>query len=124
MVIDDRRPDPPGAPTVVGVLDDEQCRDLLSALGEPKSVGDLSESADVPLSTTYRKVARLKRASLVEERTEIRPSGHHRTTYVRDFERIVLEMDETERLDVAIARPLAEPERNLVEMWSEVRDAT
>lgn len=124
MVLDDRRGDRPDAPTVVGALDDEQCRALLSALGEPRSVQGLAERADVPLSTTYRKVARLKRAHLVEERTEIREGGHHRTAYVRDFERIVLEMDEDERLDVSIRRPLAEPERNLVDMWSEVRDAT
>ncbi|QLD88266.1 winged helix-turn-helix transcriptional regulator [Natronomonas salina] len=124
MVLDDGRSEPLTAPTVVGALDDEQCRDLLSELSEPTSVSDLAERADVPLSTTYRKVARLKRAELVDERTEIREGGHHRTRYVRDFERIVLEMDEADRLDVAINRPLAEPEQNLVDMWTEVRDAT
>lgn len=124
MVLEDRRPDPPTAPTVVNALDDEQCRDLLSELSEPRSVRTLAERADVPLSTTYRKIARLKRADLVAERTEIRDGGHHRTAYVRDFERIVLEMDEEERLDVAISRSPTGPERNLLEMWSEVRDAT
>lgn len=124
MVLDDRRDDGPAAPTVVSALDDERCRDILSVLGEPRSVSALAERADVPLSTTYRKVAELKRAELVEERTQIREGGHHRTRYVRDFESILLEMDESERLDVAIERPLAEPERNLVEMWSEVQDAT
>jgi DNA-binding transcriptional ArsR family regulator len=124
MVLEDRESRSPDAPTVVDALDDEQCRDLLSEMREPTSVSVLAEEADVPLSTTYRKIARLKQAALVEERVQIREGGHHRTRYVRDFESIVLEMDETERLDVAISRPLADPERNLVEMWGEVRDAT
>ena len=124
MALGDMDSHPPSPPEVIAALDDEQCRNLLSALDEPKSVDELSNAADVPLSTTYRKVARLRDASLVDERVEIKRSGHHRTRYALDFERIVLEMDTDRRLDIDIARPLGRPERQLVEMWSEVRSET
>jgi DNA-binding IclR family transcriptional regulator len=108
---------------VIGALDDDQCLDLLYALDEPRSVKALSEAADVPLSTTYRKVSKLERASLVDERTEIRAGGHHRTRYVLNFDRVVLELVDGASLGVDIVRP-PEPEGRLMEMWSEVRSET
>ena len=124
MPLASTNPDTPPPPTVISALDDEQCRTLLSALDEPRSVDELAEVADVPLSTTYRKVARLRDASLVDERVEVKRTGHHRTQYVLDFDRIVLEMDDDLQLNLDIARPLHQPERQLVEMWSEVRSET
>lgn len=114
------KPDPED---VIGALDDDQCLDLLYALDEPRSVKSLSEAADVPLSTTYRKVSKLEGASLVEERTEIRAGGHHRTKYALDFDRVVLELVDGPSLGIDIVRP-PEPEGRLLEMWSEVRSET
>lgn len=124
MDLGTRETEPPPPPTVISTLDDRQCRELLRVLDEPRSVRELVEAADIPLSTSYRKIARLQDASLVDERTKISPSGHHKRIYVQDFERLIFELNEDRRLELDISRPLSEPESQLVDMWSEVRDAT
>jgi len=123
MVFDDRAAKTPPPEDVIEALDDDQCRELLYALEEPRSVKALSEAADVPLSTTYRKISKLEGASLVEERTEIRAGGHHRTTYALDVDHVVLDLVGGPPLGIDIVRP-PEPEGKLVEMWSEVRSET
>ena len=50
------------------------------------TANEISETTDVPLSTTHRKLHLLIEASILEERTEIRKSGHHTTTCVLDYE--------------------------------------
>jgi DNA-binding transcriptional ArsR family regulator len=114
----------PGLEQVVGALDDDACRDIVSALDEPMSAQEVADSAGVPLSTTYRKLDKLTEASLVEERTEVRPDGHHRSRYVVDFERIIVELDEDRRFALDVERPSATPEGRLADMWSEVRRET
>jgi DNA-binding transcriptional ArsR family regulator len=123
MVFDTAASEQPTFEDVIEALDDDQCLKLLYALDEPRSVKALSEAADVPLSTTYRKISKLEGASLVEERTEIRDGGHHRTTYTLDADRVVVDLVGGPPLSVDIVRP-PEPEGKLVEMWSEVRSET
>lgn len=116
--------DGPGLERVVGALDDDACREIVSALDEPMSAQEVADSADVPLSTTYRKLDKLTDASLVNEETEVRPDGHHRSRYVVDFERIVVELDEEREFDPDLERPRDTPEGRLANMWSEVRRGT
>ncbi|WP_254768573.1 winged helix-turn-helix domain-containing protein [Salinilacihabitans rarus] len=109
---------------VVGVLDDEACRDIVSALDEPMTVREIADEADVPLSTTYRKLDRLRKASLVSERTQLRAGGHHRSRYLAHFDRIAVELDGDRDFRVEVERPLSDPEQRLVDVWSEVRRET
>lgn len=67
-----QRPNAPELDVVFRALEDQLCREIITELDEPMTVAELSETCDIPLSTTYRKVDRLEEASLVTERTEIR----------------------------------------------------
>lgn len=116
--------DRPDLDRVVGVLDDEACRDIVSALDEPMTVREVADEAGVPLSTTYRKLDRLREASLVSERTQIRAGGHHRAQYVTHFDRIAVELDDDRDFRVEVERSLSGPEQRLVDVWSELRRET
>lgn len=109
---------------MIEVLDDDARREIVSALEEPMTVSEVSDAAEVPLSTTYRKLDRLTDTWLVDERTQLRPGGHRRSRYVTNFDRIGIELDDDRDFHVDIARPTAEPEDQLVDLWSELRSET
>lgn len=68
--------------TIVGLLDDEHARSILTAASvEPMSASELSDLCDVSESTIYRRVDRLSEESLLQETTRPRPDGHHETVY-------------------------------------------
>lgn len=76
------------------------------------------------LSTTYRKLELLSTASLVDERTKIRPGGHHTTQYALYFEAVRVALDEAREFEVEITRPPQAPEEQLVQLWTELRSET
>jgi predicted transcriptional regulator len=68
--------------TVVGLLDDEYARHILTATSkEPMTVPELSERSEAAESTLYRRVEQLTEAELVTEQTRVRSDGHHDTVY-------------------------------------------
>jgi DNA-binding transcriptional ArsR family regulator len=70
--------------SLLGALEDADCRCILSAVAhDALTAGELSEVCDLPRSTAYRKVDLLTESGLLEERTRIRPSGHHTSEYRR-----------------------------------------
>ncbi|MFC7157985.1 helix-turn-helix domain-containing protein [Halomarina halobia] len=105
---------------VLDALDDATCQRIIVELDQPMTASELSETCDVPLSTTYRKLDDLSEASLVAEETEIRRDGHHTTRYRRDFEEVVIRLSEDRRLAVTIERP-STPDERLEQLWGEVR---
>ncbi|RKD93815.1 winged helix-turn-helix domain-containing protein [Halopiger aswanensis] len=111
---------------VIDALEDDACCDILAVLEEPMTVKEIAAEAEVPLSTTYKKVDRLTDTSLVGEEIQLRPGGHHRSQYVARFERLAVEFDEHRNLQVEIERPPAKSEREresgLSELWSSVRE--
>jgi DNA-binding IclR family transcriptional regulator len=88
------------------------------------TASELSDAAELPLSTTYRKLDLLSAASLLDERTEIREGGHHTTRYVIDFEAVRVAFDEDRDFWVSIARPARTADQTLADLWSEVRRET
>lgn len=106
---------------VLDALDDPDCRRIVRRLDEPRTARELSEACEMPLSTTYRKLDRLSTATLVDERTQIRPGGHHTTQYVLDFQVVRIVLDAAREFEVAISRPARAPDEHLVQLWSEVR---
>ncbi|MEF8842014.1 MAG: helix-turn-helix domain-containing protein [Haloarculaceae archaeon] len=114
----------PELSAVLTALDDEDCRAILLVADEPRSTQELAERADVPQSTTYRKVDLLREAKLVEERTEIRADGKHTSTYRTDFEAVRILLDGFERFEVEIERPDRTPDTQLADLWREVRKET
>jgi len=73
------------AEDVLDLLDDSDCQAFLGNLDNPRTAKELSRRCNVPHSTTYRKLAQLREAGLVETTTEIRKQGNHQARYYRDI---------------------------------------
>lgn len=112
----------PEPETVLGALDDPDCRDIISCLDEPMTASQLSDVCEVPLSTMYRKLERLSEATLLEEGTEIRPGGQHATRYDVDFQDVTFALDDDREFEVAITRPVRTADERLANLWSQVRE--
>lgn len=124
MVRDPFAADDPDFDAVLGALDDDTCRTIITSLTEPMTASEISETCDVPLSTTYRKLDLLSEASLVEEATEIRSDGQHTTRYAVNFEEVRVLLDDERTLATEILRPEQSPEERLSALWTEVRKET
>lgn len=112
--------DPP-LQAVLDALDDEDCRHIVAVLDEPMTAEEVSETCDIPSSTTYRKLDLLSEAELLEETVEVRSDGHHASRYRTDFERVVVVLTEERDLDVTVERTTADAADRLASMWGEVR---
>ncbi len=115
---------PPDLQDVLDALDDPDCRTIVRELAQPMTASEISDVTDVPLSTTYRKLELLQRASLLEEGTEIREGGHHTSRYVLDFDAVRIALDDRREFEVSITRPARTPDERLSQLWSEVRKET
>lgn len=114
----------PELQTVLDALDDEGCRDIVRGLEDAMSAKKVSQRCDIPLTTTYRKLDLLESATLVYERTEIRPDGHHTSRYRTDFDEVRVGLDDDREFTVAVSRPSRTADERLAELWSEVRRET
>jgi DNA-binding transcriptional ArsR family regulator len=114
----------PDLQDVLDALDDPDCRAIVRSLNEPMTADEISESADVPLSTTYRKLDLLTEASLLEEGTEIRPDGQHASRYTVAFEEVVIGMADDREFEVEVTRRPRTADERLADLWSEVRKET
>lgn len=97
--------------TFLALLDDPACRAILDATGEATlSASELSETCELPLSTTYRKLDQLTDAGLLNERTRIRRSGKHTSEYTRTVSDVVISMgtDGGTELRVTYRKPAAD----------------
>lgn len=78
---------------LLSALEDGDCRALLrAASGEARSVRELSETCDLPLSTTYRKVDTLTAVGLLEEQVRLRESSKPTSEYTLRVERVCLSL--------------------------------
>ncbi|MHB9285982.1 helix-turn-helix domain-containing protein [Halobacteriales archaeon Cl-PHB] len=109
---------------VLHALDDADCRAIISALEEPMTADQISEAADVPLSTTYRKLDMLTEAELLEEGTEIRQDGQHASRYAIAFEEVIIALTESREFEVEVTRRARTADERLANLWSEVRKET
>lgn len=89
--------------TVIGLLDDDDTRCILTALEEPRTAQEIMAACDIPRSTAYRKLDELADAGLVEQR--IRPSvaGNHASEYARSFDGVHIHITEENAFEVALA---------------------
>lgn len=112
---------------LLDALDDDDCRRIIGCLQtneDPMTARELQEECDIPSSTLYRKLDRLREGSLVEERTAIRSDGHHTSTYLLDFETVTVEVAQDGSLAVDVDRPDRSPDERLSDLWTEVRKET
>lgn len=124
MAADSRRDPAPDPESVFAALDDETCREIVGVLEEPMTAKEVSERADIPLSTAYKKLDRLESAAMLEERTEVDPNGHHRSRYVIAFQRVSVDLEADRRFTVDVTPTESAPDDRLAEMWSQVRQET
>ncbi len=113
-------PDPELYP-VLAALTDDDCRDIVESLTSPMSAQEISETCDIPLSTTYRKVNMLSEANLVEERIDIRRGSKHTKRYEPNFEAVRISLTEEGNLDIDVDTGEEDAEQRLGRVWGEIR---
>lgn len=78
---------------LLDALEDRGCRAILDVTSdEALSANEVSETCDLPLSTTYRKLDLLTEVGLLEERTRIRQSGKHASEFYRAVEDVLVSL--------------------------------
>lgn len=108
--------------TVLAALEDPDCRSILESTKTPMTAKEISNTCEIPKSTVYRKLEHLSNASLVRELVAINPNGGRTTRYQRNFEDVVISMDESDELSLGIKRPTKSPDERLASLWSEMSD--
>lgn len=90
---------------ILGALEDAECRIILEATGDDSlSAREVSETCEISLSTTYRKLESLAELGLLRERIRIRHSGRHTSEYSRCVEDVVVSLS-TGGVELQISRP-------------------
>jgi len=107
---------------VLEALDDPDCRAILRETSQPTTATELVERCDIPKSTLYRKLDLLGEASLLRERDTINPEGGRTTRYERDFDDVLISIDETDSFSITVNRPQRTPDERLADIWSTLRD--
>lgn len=98
---------------LLDAVEDADCRKILTATSENAlTANEVSETCDLPLATTYRKLGLLAGAGLVEERTRIRQSksGKHASEYIRSVDAVAISFTPRGELEVRVSQRVS-PER-------------
>ncbi|MFB6200950.1 MAG: helix-turn-helix domain-containing protein [Halorhabdus sp.] len=114
--------DTPPVQDVLDALDDPDCRAILRNTAEPMTANELIDVCDISKSTLYRKLDLLSSASLVRERDTIGSGGGRITKYVRDFEDVLISMEENDTFSVTVERPDRTADQRLTDIWSTMGD--
>jgi len=107
---------------VLEALDDPDCRSILRETAEPMTATELIDTCDIPKSTLYRKLDLLGSAQLLRERDTIHPEGGRTTKYQRDFDNVMISIDEDDTFSVTVERPERTADERLADIWSAMRD--
>jgi len=107
---------------VCAALADPDCLDILRELDEPLAAAEVAARCDLPQTSAYRKLTKLHDVGLVEEGTEVRPSGNHRSTFVRDVSGVFVDLEGGERFAVEVLDDRASPDRRLEQLWSQISE--
>ena len=103
--------------TVVGLLDDEYARAILTATSdEAMSATELAEVCDISTSTAYRRLERLEEEGLMLERTRPRADGHHDTVYAANLERVEVTLRDGQ-LHIEVDRRSTDMADQLTRLW-------
>lgn len=104
--------------TVVGLIDDEYVRSILTETSEqPMPATELADECNVSLSTISRRLDRLAAAGLVDEQTRPRSDGHHDTVYVARLDRFEVRLRDGE-LEFELQRTQRDMTDELARLWS------
>lgn len=114
--------DSPSLQTVLDALNDADCRAILREIAQPMTANELIDACDIPKSTLYRKLDLLSHASLVREQNQVNPSGGRITYYKRDFNNVMISMDDEDDFSVTVQRPSRKADERLADIWSRMGD--
>ena len=114
--------DTPELQDVLDALTDPDCRAILRQTAEPMTANELTDTCDISRSTLYRKLDLLSSASLVREQDSINPGGGRTTRYERNFEDVVISMNEDNAFSVDVERPHKTADERLSDIWSTMGD--
>ena len=83
---------------IAAILEDATARTILTETSQqPMSANTLSERCDASPPTVYRRLEDLRACDLLVERTKLdTESGHHRTIYSTNFERVAVDLRDGE----------------------------
>ncbi|MFC7140517.1 helix-turn-helix domain-containing protein [Halosimplex aquaticum] len=115
-------PDDTSLTDVLDALDDPECRAVLRETAEPMTATELIDACDIPKSTLYRKLDLLGSADLLRERDIITPGGGRTTKYQRDFDNVMISIDQNDCISVTIDRPQRTADERLEDIWSAMGD--
>lgn len=74
---------------------DDDCRTILKAIEEDrKTVSEISDECDIPLSTVYRKVNELEDAGMIEQKNRLCQGSKPENVYDLCFEGAVIGIDD------------------------------
>jgi DNA-binding transcriptional ArsR family regulator len=87
---------------VLNALTDPLCRRALACARTPVTAREVADTADLSMSTTYRKLDDLTEAGLLATQTELREDGYHTTRYRATIEQATIHIGEDD-IDVSLA---------------------
>lgn len=80
---------------VFDIMADDCARQILALTSqEPMSAQELKAACDASERTIYRRLEQLESLSLLEERIEIDPKGHHRSLYETALKSVLVELQD------------------------------
>jgi predicted transcriptional regulator len=102
--------------TFVRTVTDEECSQILTAIeAEAKSVKELSEECNIPLSTAYRKINRLQEADLIEEKIRLSSAGNHTSVYEQQFDGAMITLSKNGEFEVEmVSEEHTQPRRHQI----------
>lgn len=92
------------AAAALDALTDPRCRRALACARTPVTAREVAETADLSMSTTYRKLDDLTDAGLLETQTELRDDGYHTTRYRATIEEATIRIGDDNDLHVSLER--------------------
>ena len=90
---------------VLIVLNSDDCREILElTTAEPRSVREIAEAGDLPLSTAYYKVNLLTDAGFLRETVRLSSTGNHVSEYARAVDDVVVSVAADGTLELVVRR--------------------
>ena len=91
---------------ILSILSDEPSRTILNALENPKTAAELATTCGISQTSVYRKLDRLREASVVTPRLDVNVDGHHVWRYGSNIDDVTVIFDATDlaRLDIELDR--------------------
>lgn len=90
---------------LLNALEDADSRAILAATSnETLSANEVSQTCELPLSTTYRKLELLTETGLLEERTRIRRSGKHASEYSRLINDVIISLSSDGEMELQVSQ--------------------